>query len=343
MLLPFICFNSFANIAAPPKFLTKQALEFLRYIDKDGKYTYYQTNSGQLNMTTNYDNTILFQSSKGAHYQIQSSEDGQMLTIELIENFHTQLDFNRGHKIFISKLGDKKLQEVAQGRVPVIASNKQWLGYYTPDNKTIHFRPINIPGKEIELVLNNKVNNFFMPQLMMLNPDTVSYTDINQQGQMAIILYNLTDKKFTTLYKAKFAGTKLEYCLNGNNLVVGEFSTFDVNKGSSFTSIPLFGNNNFTKKDIIYKTTSNDLGNILCKNDKIYFIKTIKYNAILNEKTTEVASLNLKSNELKILTNLKNVTQLISMGERVLVPYRQSFYIIKGDYDTTKQDALESK
>lgn len=335
--------NCFADVIKTPKFLTKQSLEFLRYIDKEGKFTYYQTSTGQLNMTTNYDNTVLFQASKGTHYQIQSSTDGKMLIVELIENFHSLLDINRNHRIFITKLGEKKLREVAIGRKPVLALNNKLLGFYTHKNKTVYFKPVNGQGNEIKIKmkLGNKVNDFFMPQLSMLTPDTIVYTDINQQGHMAIIVYNVTDKKFSTIYKSKFPGTKLEYCLsNDSNMIVGEFSPYDLNRGSTLVSIPLFGNKNYQQKNVMYRTSNNDIGNMLCKSDSIYFIKTLKFDSTLHTKTTEVAELNLKTKAIKVLTDLKNVTQIVTMGQRVLVPYRQFFYIIKGDYDTTKQDAL---
>jgi hypothetical protein len=332
--------NSSAKALKTPKFLTKQSLEYLRYIDSDGKYTYYQTTTGQLNMTTNYDNTVLFQASKGSHYQIQSTPDGKMLIIELIENHHSRLDINRNHRIFITKLGEKKLREVALGRMPILALDNKWLGYYTHQNNSVHFKPIIGPGSEIEITLGNKINNFFMPQLLMLTPDTIIYTDINQIGHMAIIVYNSTDKKFSTLYKSKFPGTKVEYCLLDSNLVVGEFSPYDINRGSTIVSVPLFNNKNYQQKDVIYRTSNNDIGNILCKKNTVFFIKTLKFNSTLNSKTTEVAELDLKTKQIKVLSDLKNVTQIVTMGERILIPYRQFFYIIKGDYDTTKKDAL---
>lgn len=335
--------KSYAASTSLPKFLTKQSLEFLRYIDKEGKFTYYQTSTGQLNMTTNYDNTLLYESIKGSHFQIHSSPNQKMLLIELIEHMHSKLNFTKNHRIFTTEVGSKALQEVAQGRVPVLALDNNWLAYYTHETKTAHFKPLKSTAKEIKVVLNNEVNNFFMPQLNMLTPDTVIFTDINKQGNMAIITYNATDKKFHTIYKSKFAGMKLEYCLSEKNLIVGEFSLYDINKGSSLTSIPLYGNKNYQQKNIFYRTTNNDLGNLLCKKNNIYFIKALSFNSDLNSTVTEVAKIDLKTKELKILSDLRNVTQILSMGDKVLIPYRQSYYIIEGKYDTTKQDILDEK
>ena len=43
--------------------------------------------------------------------------------------------------------------------------------------------------------------------------------------------------------------------------------------------------------------------------------------------------------KLKILTNERNLTQLIKMGNRILVPVQNRVFILKGEHDTSK-DAL---
>jgi hypothetical protein len=336
-------FSVYAQQPKTPKFLTKQALEHLRYISKDGKFTYFQTNSGALNMTTNYDNTVLHDAPKGSHYLMQDTPTGKNLVIQLIEKYHSLLSVTRDYKLFYSSLGEKKLTYLAEGRSPTMSLNDTWFGYYTHLDKTVHFQSLLNKDKKIELVLANEVNEYFIPQIDMITPELIIYTDINKKGHIAILSYNSVDKKFKPVYKSKFPGSKIEFCLRKKDLIVGEFSIYDSDKGSSIVSIPIYGNKNYRKKTTIYRTESSDIGNILCDEDEIYFIKTVKFNPKLNSRVTEVARINLKNNELKIISDLESVTQIVKMGGRILVPHRQSFYIIKGDHDTTTQDALESK
>lgn len=329
-----------AQISKTPKFLTKQALEYLRYIDKTGKYTYYQTSNGSLNLTSNYDNKVLLESIKGSHFLVHSSLNSKLILVELIEKLHSNINLQKNNKIYYSKIGENKLTSFADGIAPKSALKDTWVTYFDATNKSIHAKSLQ-SNKFYKVKLLNSQNTFFIPQVDMLNPETIIYTDINKSGYMAVLEFNTTDKKFFPIYKSKFAGSKTEFCLINDNLIIGEFGIYDSDKGSSLIQIPIYNNPGYKKQKIIYRSEQTDLGNIVCDESSVYFIKTLEFNSSLNSKVTEVAKLNLKNEKLSIETDLLNVSQIIMMGDRILVPYRDKFYIIKGDNDTTKQDVLE--
>lgn len=339
LFLLLYCNYSFGQISKLPKFLTKQSLEYLRFIDKSGKFTYYQSSTGSLNLTSNYDNNVLYEAKKGAHYLVTSIANSNLVTIELIEKYHNDLNLNKNHTIFYSKIGDNKITKTAKGKSATIALNDKWLGYYDAKKKTVNFK--NLSNNLVQSVkLLNSINNYFVPQMDMLNPETIIYTDINKESHMALLAFNTTDKKFRPIYKSKFAGSKIEFCQLKESLIIGDFSIDDSDHGSTIIQVPIYNNKDYMQQKIIYRSQQADLGNIVCDEDNIYFIKTIEFNSKLNMKTTEVAKLGIKTNDIKILSDIGNATQIIQMGERVLLPYRDTFYIIKGDYDTTKQDQL---
>src|SRR5690606_1963053 len=141
---------------------------------------------------------------------------------------------------------------------------------------------------------------------------------------------SLLDNKITPVYQATKKATRLEMCLIGNDLYLGEFPFYDAKSGSSLYKIPLYQNKNYEKKEIIYSTTASDLGNLICTDEALYFIKTIKNNDELFSKTTEVAKLNLKDRKLETLTDLRRVLSIINMDGRILVPYMNKYFVLKG-------------
>lgn len=340
-IILIVSLNTYAQITKLPKFLTKQSLEYLRFIDKSGKFTYYQTSNGSLNLTSNYDNNVLYESQKGSHFLVTSKVGSNIVLVELIEKLHSNLNLNKNYKIFYSKIGETKISEIATGRNPSMSLNDSWLTYFDATKKLVKVKSIK-GNKFSEIKLINQLNQFFIPQIDMLNPETVIYTDINLSGHMALLAYNTTDKSFKPIYKSKFPSSKIEFCRIGDDLFIGEFSIYDSDKGSSLVKVPIFNNANYANQTTIYRSEQADLGNILCDKQSIYFIKTLEFNANLNSKVTEVANLDLKSNQLTIASDLKNVTQIIEFGGRILIPYRDNFYIVKGDHDTTKQDVLDN-
>ena len=164
----------------------------------------------------------------------------------------------------------------------------------------------------------------------MITRDTVLFNDINDSGIMSIFMYSKREKKFSPVYKAKFPGTNLKFCRVKDDLIIGEFSLDGVSVGSSIYKLPLFSNENFNNQSQLYTSELDDIGNLVCSNEDVYFIKTITQKKVLNIKVTEVAKLNLKSNKIKILTDLRYVTNIVNMDGTILVPFREKYYVAEG-------------
>ena len=228
-----------------PELQTKQALDNIRLITSDGKYTYYQQRSGDLQMSTNYDNKVVMKNPKDTYYLLRSTTEQSKIVIEVIKNYHKRLNFfelNEIHLIDFGKTTPTKLVDGVDARLHL---KDRWLTYFHPREKTIFLKNIVSNSKPLKVVLNNKVNPYFTPSVIMPTPDTVLYTDINKDGYMAVQMYTLSEKNITTVYKSKFAGMRLDLCVLGENLYMGEFSYDGINLGSSVVKIPLFQNKGF--------------------------------------------------------------------------------------------------
>ena len=320
---------SLSSFSKLPEIQTKQSLNNIRYLSHDGKFTYFQQN-GKLYLSSNYSHDEIYSSEKSSSYIIIGSLKRKKLIIEKESQFHRNLDMKKKRELFITSFGSKKLEKVGEGYALSINQDDNWINFYDYNNKMIVARRLDKSQKEVKVRLKNSVNPFFIPQAYMPSVDIMFYTDINEEGFMALMAYSFYDKSFSTIYKSKFKGMNLKFCLNEKTAFVGEFSYNSIDKGSSIFSIPLYENKGFQKISQIYTSQLNDIGNLVCTKDDLFFIKTLNENNQLNMKRTEVAKLNIKTNKIIIITSLSFVTNIISMDGNILIPFRDKYYVAKG-------------
>jgi hypothetical protein len=177
----------------------------------------------------------------------------------------------------------------------------------------------------------------------MLSPNDAIFTDINKEGFYGVFLYSFIENEFKLIYKAKRAGHKLNLCQNGKKLFIGEFPQLISNAGTAIMSVDLYNNNQFKKFKTLYSSPLPDIGNMVCNNKMIYFIKTMSINDTLNARTSEVASISLIDSKVKILTDLKFATQLLAINNMIITPFRGKHLIVLGQNKLTDDAILEEK
>lgn len=319
----------YASQKTLPEIQTKQVLSNIRYLSHDGKYTYFQQN-GKLYLSTNYSSDIIHEAPKTSSFLLFGTSARKKLIIEEESLFHRQLSFQKRKKLYVLDYGKKKISFVAQGSFLSLNVNDSWINYYRPDERQIYAKSLFGSSQPVKIKLRNKINPFFIPHSLMFTRDTIVYNDINDQGIMSIFMYSTIEKTFSLIYKGKFPGTNLKFCTIKNNLIVGEFSFDSISHGAIIYKIPLFSNKNFSKVKQIYTSELDDIGNIVCSKNSLYFIKTTSQNKLLNTKTTEVAKLNLDTNQISVLTNLRYVTNIINMDGTILIPFRDKYFVAEG-------------
>lgn len=325
-----------------PELKTKQSLENIRLISNNGKFTYYQQRSGDLQMSTNYVNKLVMKNPKDTYYLLRSTSSRKKIIIEVIKNYHKRLNYFGLNYIYTIAFGKTTPKKIALGINAKLHLKDRWISYFHPRAKTIFLKNILVNSKPIKIILNNKVNPYFIPVVIMPTPDTVIYTDINKDGYMAVQMYTLSERKITTIYKSKFAGMRLDPCIFGENLFMGEFSYDGVNVGSSVIKIPLFQNKGFKKKITLYQSELPDIGHLTCAENSLYFIKTTNYNKKINLRKSEAVKLDIKSNKVQIITSLEYVTNILNMDGIILIPFRDKYYVAEGK-SVLNQDSLEEK
>ncbi|GEM_PF-1019793 len=341
VLLILVSINfAFAAGKSLPRLLTKQALQNIKFIDSSGRYTYYQKKPGVLNLSTNFRNQDFVTTDSNASFQMSSSDNGIKLILETIPNFHNEPNLMKNHQISYLAKGNITLYEVGIGRFPRLHLVDEYISWYKPYERSIQIQQLKTK-KTFEIKLSNRNNPFFQPQVVMLNPETVVYTDMNEQGYEAILSLNIPKKKTQVIYKSPRLGNRLELCQSKSYLAYGEFPYTDTR---SFSKIAMSKNtqgyslNNFTT---LYESDDNDIGRMVCLENSIYFVKATEHNRKIGSKQTEVAQINLVNKQVVIKSDLEQVSQIINMDGRILVPVRENIYVLEGVSDLG-DDTLKS-
>ena len=330
--------SAFSKEPSLPVLKAKQALDNIRFLSQDGKFTYYQRRSGDLQLSTNYSNELVLQGPEMSEYTITSSPARAKILISQDVSFHTLMSHHKKKKIFVADFGGHKVQELASGIDPRLHLKDTYFSFYLPKEKKIVAQSLSAGASDLSVKLNNPVNPFYLPQVFLLTPQDMIYSDLNSEGHEGFLLYSGANKKVQTIYKSIYPGAKVEACLGDGTLFIGEFDRGSGSQGSRIIKMPLYNNKDFQNFEVLYQSQQGDIGNMICGKDQLFFVKTLSYNQELNLKETEVAVMDLASSKVKVLSNLKHVTQLFEMDGTILAPLRGKRYLVQGKADLANDE-----
>ncbi len=328
------------NAAELPAFLTKHSSDTLRYVSYNGRITYLQKKPGLLALVSDFKSTDVLNEKFNNDFRITGSSSKKRLVIESISNSQSDLSFLKNHEIFVVDYGNSQTRKVGQGKNPKLHLKDEWLSYFDLSKKIIHLQNL-ITEKKYEIKPTQQLNPFFIPDIQMVNPQSVVYSDVNESGHSAIVSFNLITQNSTILYKSPHKGTKIEICRGEDYLGFGEFPYEGLFRNSQIQLSKTSETQELRGFSMLYESVNGDNGNMICLKDHIYFIKTTDQNSEINHRTTEAAKINLKDQKLEVLSNLKNVSQIIEMDGRVMIPFRGEFYVLEGNSDL-REDKLKA-
>jgi hypothetical protein len=323
-----------------PRFLTKHATESIRFITLDGRFAYLQKRQGVLGMITGFRSVDFISDQSQSDFIIKDSRFKRRLAIEVIPNHQTEFNLIKNHKILVIDWGKTQTRDVGIGMNSRLHMEDEWISYYDPILKVISIQNL-LTQKLFQIKLSPKISPFFYPEVEMISEDTIVYTDVNDKGYIALIQYNLVTQKSSILYRSNQNGTRIELCQDKGYVAIGEFPYDDIARTSKILQIPITGSTNLSGFTTIYSSTDSDLGNMICLEKSIYFIKTLIHLKNINSKQTEAVRLDLKTTQVQTVTDLGSVSQLLSMDGRILIPFRGDFHVLEGSANLT-DDKLKS-
>jgi hypothetical protein len=342
-LINLLCLFALSGLHAMgplPKLLTKHSSETLRFITMDGRYAYIQKKPGVLALVSSFRSTDFISDSSFSDFIVSGSRYRQRLAIEVIPLNHTEYNLLKNHKILVVSFGQSQPKEIGTGRGAKLHLQDEWITYFDSYEKILHIQNV-ITQRKYKLALQSKSNPFYIPEVEMISSDTVVYTDVNEAGHAAVISYNLNTKKSTVIYKAPQNGTRIELCQNQGYLALGEFPYEGVTRGSQILQIKLSEQTNLSGYTSIYSSTDQDLGSMVCLEKSIYFIKTTNQDRKLTIKNTEAVKLDLESFKTEVKSQMGNISHILVMDERVIIPLRGDFYVLEG-VSNLSNDILKS-
>lgn len=327
-----------------PILMTKQAIDNIRYLSDDGKTTYFQNESGEIWHSKNFKNKRLLKLKKRTQYLVYVSNTKKRVVIEADQNFHSSLNFNKLNEIYVGEFDGPEVFKLGNGTKPKLHDNDKWLSFFNPNSKELRFINLENPKETVELILTNKLNPYFRPVSTVVG-DYIVYSDINKKGYSALLSYHIKTKQFQPILKTKAAGMKVELCRLGDFLILGEFSLYDLNRGTNISIINTKQDPKLTAPQVIYSSSLSDLGHMKCHpgENKVFFIKSLQEDLSINYKTTEVVSLDIGTGAVKLRSDLDKVTQLVKMDNRLLIPMRGDYYIVSGQKGLENSDFLSTK
>lgn len=324
-----------------PELLTKQAVNNIRFLTKDGKFTYYQKRSGSLLFSTNYKVQEMIKGELGTEYTLFASPARKKIVILQNSNFHNFYSLRAKLNIFLVNYGEATPIEVGSGINPTLLLEDSWLSYYDPYSKTLNFENTANAALKFSIKLNNRINPYFIPRVLMSDENTIYYTDLSEDGTVGVLEFKRNTSKSEIIYKAVSQAIKAEICLNQNHLVLGLFGIHFSKQGSSISraTLPL---QDFSKRETLYSSELNDLGHMVCDFDKdnIVFIKNY---GDANSPGYDIANLNTSDKKTTMLSELKTVSNIVNMDGILLTQEKGKYYIVKGDVDYKNIDTLKAK
>lgn len=312
-----------------PRFLTKHAPETLRYISMDGRYAYVQKKTGVLGLVSSFRSTDFLTVAGNSTFQVKASRFKQRLVIESIPNAHDEFNLIKNHAIYVVDYGNTTTREVGSGRGAKLHLNDEWISFYNGYSKTLHVQNL-VTQKKYDIRLSQKPNPFFVPEVEMVSANVVVYTDVNEAGISAVVAYDLATRKSTIHYRSPQSATRLELCQQSGYVAIGEFPYDGVNRGSKILQIKTTSGVNLSGYTTAYSSIEQDIGNMVCLPEAIYFVKTMNHNKAINLKVTEAVKLDLRSNQIEAKSDLKHVSQIIEMDGRVMIPLRGEYFVLEG-------------
>lgn len=322
-----------------PELLTKQSVSNIRFLSQDGKFTYYQKRSGSLLYSTNYKVQEVIKGELGAEYNLIATPYRLKIAVSQNNNFQNFISMRAKQNIYLITYGETSYRKVGLGIYPKLHVKDLWISYFDAYEKTLFFENTINSVLKFSIKLNNKINPYFIPQVVMSDEDTVYYTDLNENGIPGLIKFKRSTNKTDVLYKANHPSVKFEICQLDSQLIFATFGIRSSTDGTIMSKIPL-SSEEFSKREVFYQSEQNDLGHLICNldNSQVYFIKNY------GNKTApvyEAASVEVGTKNITMLTELKYVTNIINMDGNLLTQDKGKYFIVKGQTDYKTIDSLK--
>ena len=293
-------------------------------------------------MSFNYKSIQLLTGNRTTQFKVITGNLEKRYLLTRDPQYYGLLNMNKSHEIYsLIPSKEKNIPEfIDEGMNPQLHLGEDWMSYFKSSKNKLIIKKLSFPQKTIEVKIHiDRADAFFVPEAALLAPNKYLYTDMNKNGEIAIVLVeNKTPKvikKFSSIHN------RIQFCENKEKLFIGSFNS---SKKSPSSIIYTFTKKDFSsikKEQIIYQSTKNDIGHINCQFDanKIFFLKNF---AVGKFPVSELVSLTPKDKKITQLTESKYTNSFFHFGNRMFVMINGEQRLIIGKA-TLLDDAIPTK
>ena len=324
-LVPLVSFTQEFLESKMQKFSTKQDVNNLRFLSQDGRYTYYQRRSGTLVFATNFDVHDVIKSPIGTQYDIVSTRARKFLAVAVNEHYFTFFDTLSSSKIYVIEYGTNKARLLGNGHYPQLHLSDTWVSFYEKNERKLHFVNATNELLKFNIDLPIKKNPYFIPTSTMISTQHILYVDQNEKGIYALVQLDRNSKQSRVLHKLENPLQRMEVCQSDEYLYLGIFNLHSYDGKSSI----LRSDKKEIKFNPFYASDLSDIGHIICDlgDGKVYFVMALENG---DHELTQLDPLKKEPARTTVLSDLKEVTQVIEMDGKLLIPFRGIFYVPMG-------------
>lgn len=330
-----------------PLLATKQLVSKIVFISEAGDFSYYIKGTNTLMFASKYSVKEVISGPSDSHFTIVSSGDLKKLIIDL-DPFYLYGSEIRSHFLYSIDYGGTVLKPIGKGMYPKLHLNDTFISYYLPSERTIKFQSLVYDQNynRFTIKLHNPISPYFIPEVVMYNENNILYTDRNSDGKEAIFLLQRNKGSVNVMMKSPKQFQRVELCLSeGEDLIIGLFSMLEKGGESEIYSLNLKKSKDFSQIKKLYSSGQSDLGKIICtiKGPNLYFIKNMSSSNSLTFVKSELASINKKTKEIAIISELGSVTQILNISNRILIPIQGQIYVALGNNELANDSLVDEK
>lgn len=321
------------------EFTAKQNIQTLRYFYKKDDSNFYMKGKDTISFSSNYKALPILNDEVSSDYGVSTVDNSNFLIWKKFD-LHRRLSPNKDAEIFLFNTGTKEKERIGKGSYPRFLRNGKFISFYSYEKKQIVIINNENRNKVHRIRLNSK-SPYFVPSYELSALDNVYYTDMNDKMLTGILTYNLESKKRETLYKTNQHAVNIELCSTKDNLYILESS----NNKQSFANLYRLSHieKDISKRDFLFQSTKGPAHSLKCNisNDKVFMIKGLSG---LSGNITEVISYDFKQKKAFIHSDLKFVTNLLDIENKLYIPFRKTVYTLEDESGKLKinKELIES-
>lgn len=304
-------------------FIPKDKSSNLLFQSSDDQVRYLLQNQNMLSLVEAAKSTPVHKAdAEIVQYEVLVSSSKRHILVSLDDTPFINFDPRKNKKLFWGTYKGSTLNFLGEGSMPQLHLNDLWVSYFNGEKKSITFESLLMLGKNsYKISLNNKHSPYFIPEISMIGYEEVLYTDLNEKGEVALILYNLKSKSFSFIHKTVGAGKKISFCQLENEILLAEFDLYN-NPQVSIYSLFFRGDQTFSEKKNYYNSNGKFLPKLLCSlKEKSLFLLKENVPSDKQRYSNQSILINISIPKINVLeiSYDRTFAQLFMMDERVLL------------------------